>query len=204
MRRRLPMLGVPMLLLVMGLGACARQPMYDGPEAGTSTSPPSAECDATSTPSPPAVSDVPTTDTSFFTQQSRLDDMATKVTGIGARYPQVFAGVELAPDHSRIIIFRIPSASFDAAVRAALPGDPVSIDDAPHSARELNKLLNRVTADATYWKSHGVPLYWMSPQVDGSCLQIATSDPLHARPLFRLRYGPAPIELIHGEQGVAY
>ena len=42
----------------------------------------------------------------------------------------------------------------------------------------------------------------MSPQVDGSCLLVATSDPVRAKPLFRVRYGPAPIELIHGDAAV--
>jgi hypothetical protein len=196
------MLGVPLLLLVVGLGACARPPRDDGPEAGA-PSPAAAVCDATSTSPPPMVSAPPTTDTTYYTQQGRLDEMAAAVDRIGARFPQVYAGVELAPDHSQIIVFRIPSAPFDAAVRAALPGKPVGLVDAAHSARQLNALLNRVSADESYWKSRGIPLNWLSPQVDGSCVQVATTDPVRAKPLFRLRYGPAPIQVIHGEAAVA-
>jgi hypothetical protein len=203
MMRRLPMLILLVMLPVAGSGACARQPMRDGPEIGANApSPASAGCDATSTPSPPAFSAPPTTDSSFYAEQNRLDDMAAKVTSIAAHYPRVFAGVELAPDHSGIIVFRVPSAPFDDAVRAALPGDPVSIVDAPHSARELTTLLDRIWADRGYWTAHGVPLNWTSPQVDGSCVLVATSDPARAKPLFRLRYGAAPIQLIHGEAPV--
>lgn len=203
MSRRMTM-PVVSALVAVSLAGCAGLSVRNGPEIGASAPPPaSAGCDATSTPSPPEVSVPPTTDTGYYAQQGRLDDMAAKVTRLGARYPQVFAGVELAPDHSRIIVFRVPSAPFDAAVRAALPGDPVSIVDAAHSARELATVLDRVSADRAYWKAQGVPLNWMSPQVDGSCVLVATSDPAHARPLFRLRYGTAPIQVTHGEAAVA-
>jgi len=181
MRRPLPTAVVLVLSPVLGLGACARPAMRDGPEAG-----------------PPPVA-VPTASaSSFYAQQGRLDEMAGRVARIGASYPQVFAGVELAPDHSRIIVFRIPSAPFDAAVRSALPGAPVSIVDAAHSARELNKLLDRVSADLAYWKGRGIPLNGMSPAVDGSGLRVFTTDPARARPLFVQRYGSAPIQLVAG------
>ena len=195
------LLGV--LLLVLGLAACARPAVYAGPEAGASTpSPASGGCDATSTPSPAYFSAPPTTDSSFYTQQGRLDDMARKVTQIGTRYPQVYAGVELADDHSKIIVFRVPSAPFDSAVHAALPGDPVSIVDATHSARQLNTLLNRVVRDEDYWAGRGIPIFSLSPLVDGSCVQVTTTDPVKAKPFFRLRYGAAPIQMIHGAPAV--
>ncbi len=145
----------------------------------------------------------PTTDPTFWSEQNRLDEMADKVTVIAKRYPEIYAGVELVTDHSKIIVHRVPSAKFDAAVRAALPGDPVSIVDASHSARELNKLRERIYADSKYWEAQGVPLYSGSVPVDGSCVQISTSDPARAKSLFRLRYGSAPIQLIHGRPAVA-
>lgn len=199
MRRQL----LSVLLLVSGLAACARPAMYDGPEAGANT-PPTASggCDATNTPSPSYPSAPPTTDSSFYARQDRLDDMAQKVTRVGARYPQVYAGVELADDHSKIIVFRVPSARFDSAVRAALPGDPVSIVDATHSARELNTVLDRVLHDEDYWTRRGTPIFSLSPLVDGSCVQVTTTDPVKAKALFRLRYEAAPIQVIHGEPAV--
>jgi hypothetical protein len=180
---------------------CAREATGIPRAAGSSSPSASAMADCSSvSPAPQSTfKPPPTTDPSFWTAQANLDDLAAKITRFGARFPQAYAGLALETEYGRLAVYRVPSAPFDTALRAEFPAAPLRLVNAAHSARELANLRDRVLGDEAYWKRKGVALNALSPLNDGSCLQVGTSKPDRARPLFRERYGPAPIQLIHSE-----
>jgi hypothetical protein len=136
------------------------------------------------------------TDPGFWQRQARLNGFAARVTTLGGRFPAAYAGVALEPEHDRVVVYRVPSAAFDAALHADLPGAPLRVVDAAHPAEELNRLVTRIGAELPYWQERGVAVHVISPRTDGACVEVGVADPDRARPLFAERYGAAPVRVV--------
>jgi hypothetical protein len=121
-----------------------------------------------------------------------LTEAATRVETLAAAgHGGYYAGLEVAAPG--LIVYRIPGDGLDGAVRAALPGVPVSFRDAPHSRNELTELAQRLLADRAYWAAQGVELWTVGARHDGTGVEVGTpaGDKLLAGA--PVKYGPVPI-----------
>lgn len=197
------------LLLVVGLiGGCADQrggsgPGGSGPDpadqaAGASAAPAAAEwqTEGCATPRSPAVTH--TAGVTLPLSDERLDALINKVQAAGeARFAAVFAGVEVVPEQVRMIVYRKPSAEFDAYLRAEAGGECVIVRDAAHNQAELVALVNRITADMAYWRARGIAINTVGPRHDGSAVEVGTQNVIAAQVELPKRYGTAvPIKVV--------
>ncbi|MGD9527179.1 hypothetical protein [Pseudonocardia sp.] len=106
------------------------------------------------------------------------------------RFPQLYAGV--ATEDARVLVYRKPSAEFDAALRELrLPAPTVPLD-APYSAPELEALASRVVADIPYWREQGIDVMSVGARYDGTAVDVGTPQPERLAPLLPGRYGTTP------------
>jgi hypothetical protein len=69
---------------------------------------------------------------------------------------------------------------------------------ARHSEKELSALGNRVSADMTYWRAHGVQVSFVSVKSDGTFVEVGTTDLARARRELPSRYGTAaPLHIVY-------
>jgi hypothetical protein len=138
--------------------------------------------------------DMPLTD-------QRTQDLATKVTQAGeGQFAAVYAGLELTPDQLRLIVYRKPSAEFDAYLRTAAGDGCLMVRDAPHSQAELLALVHRISDDFGYWRKRGIAINSVGPNHDGTGVEVGTQNITAAQVELPMRYGMAvPIKVV--EQG---
>jgi hypothetical protein len=124
-------------------------------------------------------------------QQTAAEDAAMQVDRMGReRFPDVYAGVELR--EQRVLIFRLPSAPFDQAVRELqLPAEH-ELHDAPYSARVLEELAQRVVADIEFWKGQGIQIMSVGSRPDGTAVEVGTPQAAQLAPQLPGRYGTNP------------
>ncbi|MGE3285751.1 MAG: hypothetical protein AB7J32_06555 [Pseudonocardia sp.] len=106
------------------------------------------------------------------------------------RFPQVYAGVQT--EDTRVLVYRKPSAEFDAALRELQLAVPAAALDAPYSAPELAALASRVVADIPYWRTQGIDVVSVGARHDGTAVDVGTPQPGQLAPLLPGRYGTAP------------
>jgi hypothetical protein len=182
-------------VLLLALAGCARpdEASGGGPVAtagcATATSPPAMTIDGTPQPA----------------NQNALDDLAGQVQSAAqTRFADVYTGLELRSEQNRLRVYRVPSAAFDAWLVKAFTADCVEVVDAAHSARELNALVDRITGDQAYWQAQHIPISTISPRVDGSGVDVTTTEVARAAEALVQRYGTAvPIAVVYGEPPTA-
>ncbi|GAA1277980.1 hypothetical protein GCM10009677_35210 [Sphaerisporangium rubeum] len=163
--------------LITALTACAAPGTPSG-DTGASPEPPTAPTSHPATTNP---------------AQSQLLTLAGRVTEyLRQTHPAQYAGVAL--DGAKLVVYRIPSTSLDASLAAKFPDAPLTLHDADHSARQLEALAGRITADIDHWNRQGVPITTVAPLVDGSAVEIGTTDVERATAELPERYGPAPLK----------
>ncbi|WP_182881245.1 hypothetical protein [Microbispora sp. H10949] len=129
--------------------------------------------------------------------QVKLARTADRIDAILRRdFPRHYAGVVLAPSGRRLIVYRRPSATLDAALRRRFPGAPVQIRDAPHAARELDALAARVRGDIGYWRRRGVSVTSVAVRPDGTAVEVGVTGVARASAALRRRYGSAPLKVV--------
>ena len=187
------MLRGPLLVgaLLVALAGCAQpdNAASGGPvqTAGcaTATSPPAMTIDGTPQPA----------------NQEALDALAGRVEPVAkTRFAAVYTGLELRSAQNRLRVYRVPSGAFDKWLTGAFADDCIEVVDAAHSARELNALVDRITGDIAYWTSQHIPIGTVSPRVDGSGVDVTTTQVARASTALVQRYGTAvPITVTYGE-----
>ena len=188
---------------VLVLAGCAHggTPGTPGPPAGTHGVVRTAGC-ATAT-SPPATS---IDGTPQPANQNDLDELANRLQPYAqAHFADAYTGVELRSEQDRIRVYRKASAAFDAWVLREFAASCVEIVDARYTAVELTGLVQRISADAPYWQSLGVPMNLVSVNPDGSGIQVGTTEVERARRELARRYGTGiAITVVYAEPVVAY
>ncbi|GGK68100.1 hypothetical protein Sme01_13300 [Sphaerisporangium melleum] len=145
---------------------------------------------------PPSVGPSPSRPSGTSGQQD-LAALAGRVEGyLRQRFPGQYAGVVLDVRGRQVIVYRRPSAALDAALRREFPGAPLRPRDAAHSARELDKIARRVTADVPYWAARGITITSIAVLPDGAAVEVGTSDVAKATRELPKRYGRAPLKII--------
>jgi hypothetical protein len=113
------------------------------------------------------------------------------------RFAASFAGLEVDQARVRVIVYRVPSASFDDFLRASAEDSCVVVRDAAHGVAELTAWHDRVVADLTYWAAQGLRITTVGSRHDGAGVEIGTRDPEATRSGFLARYGDdAPLVFI--------
>jgi hypothetical protein len=191
------------LLLVGLIGGCAGQQGGDAPGAPDQAGappPPAGEWQTAGCATPRSPMVTQTAGVTMPLSDERLDSLIKKVQGAGpARFGAVFAGIEVVPEQVRMIVYRKPSAEFDAYLRAEAGDECVIVRDAEHSQAELMALVKRITADMSYWRGRGIAINTVGPKHDGSGVEVGTQN-IAAQVELPKRYGGAvPIKVV--EQG---
>jgi hypothetical protein len=188
------------LLLVGLIVGCAGQ--QDGGEA-EAAAPASAgtewRSDGCATPRSPVVTHTAGVDMPLSDEQ--VEALVKKVTEAGqARFVAVYAGLEVMQGQVGLVVYRRPSADFDAYLRAQAGSQCVVVRDAAHSQAELQALANRISGDFAYWRDRGIAINTVGSRHDGSGVEVGTQDVAAARVELPKRYGTAvPIQVV--EQG---
>lgn len=108
-----------------------------------------------------------------------------------------YAGLEVDQVRVRAIVYRVPSAEFDDAIRYAAGEACILVRDAPHALTELTAWHDRVVADLPYWAGRGVRVATVGARHDGTGVEVGTQDMARARVEFPFRYGrSAPLVLV--------
>lgn len=184
-------------VLLIALAGCANPANPANPgnaEAGgpvstagcaTATSPPAMTIDGTPQPA----------------NQEALDALAGRVESVArTRFAGVYTGLELRSEQNRLRVYRVPSTAFDSWLVGAFKDDCLEVVDAAHSALELDALVSRITGDQAYWQAQHIPISTVSPRVDGSGIDVTTTQVARASPALVQRYGTAvPITVEYGE-----
>ncbi|MBY8874276.1 hypothetical protein K7640_20815 [Micromonospora sp. PLK6-60] len=196
---------VGLAAMIVAVGGCAREAggaADAAPEAGGT---PGVEGCATP-PSPPE--SVVTAGATMYPESDELSEALGSIQQAGeSTFRDVFAGLETVPEQGYVIVYRLPSARFDAYVRDVAAGQCVLLRDAAHSAAELSALQDRITDDMDYWRTRGVDVNAVGPRHDGSGVVVSTLAVARARAELPKRYGTAipiiieqggPVELLGG------
>jgi len=124
-------------------------------------------------------------------QAGAVNDAATVVDRLGReRFPEHYAGIEITD--GRVLVYRTPSPAFDDAVRSKNLNVPVDLRDAPHSARELQALADRIATDLGYWRGEGFEIFSIGARYDGTAVEVGALRPEQLAPRLVERYGPTP------------
>jgi len=121
---------------------------------------------------------------------AELGSVISKIEAAGkGAFAGSFAGVEVDQERVRAIVYRVPSAAFDAFVRRAAVDACVVVRDADHSTKDLMVWHDRVLADLPYWTDHGVRIVSIGARHDGTGVEIGVRDAVRARRELLARYG---------------
>ncbi|MBB2910335.1 hypothetical protein FHS43_001598 [Streptosporangium becharense] len=127
---------------------------------------------------------------------AELDAAATRIDDYLRRdYPGHYAGVVLDTAAPAVVVYRRASAELDAALRGRFTGVPLRLRDAPHSARELNALAERVRGDADHWRRQGITITSVAARPDGTAVEVGTREVAKATVELPERYGRAPLRV---------
>jgi hypothetical protein len=143
----------------------------------------------------PVISDWP--------NEGKLSEWAAAVAHEGQQnHPDVYAGVEINVVANTVIVRRIPSATFDEAVRGLLPpAATVRYIDATYSERQLTGWAATVVADTDYWRKHGIELNLVAAK-PGLCVEVGIDDPARDTAAITARYPGRPICVEHAGKAV--
>jgi hypothetical protein len=123
-----------------------------------------------------------------------IDDQATLIDELGrGRYSDLFAGIDVSD--GQVAVYRTTGdgwRAFDDAVRGLGTAVPVAIREAPYSAVELDRLVQRIVADREYWAGQGVAISSVNARQDGTSVEVGSADSARAGQLLADRYGPVP------------
>ncbi|MEU4476152.1 hypothetical protein [Micromonospora sp. NPDC023888] len=114
------------------------------------------------------------------------------------RWPKAYAGVAVDVPVQLLLVQRIPTLGFDAAVRGLVPGMTVRFADARYPRLTLDAWVADISADYDYWQRRGVPLRHVSA-APGQYVEVGTDDPQHDAGKIRAHY---PHMTLHVVQGV--
>lgn len=111
-----------------------------------------------------------------------------------AQFPQSYAGVRLAHDRRAVVVYRLPDAGLDAAVRSRYMPVPVEIVNASFSLDQMKNAVARIVDDQGYWRGRGLTVNGAAPTTDGTgvLVFIAEENP-GAEGLLRRHYPAMPI-----------
>jgi hypothetical protein len=125
-----------------------------------------------------------------------VNDLARRVEKLMTqRYGDQYAGVDVSS--GRVVLYRKPSSQVDAAARALPGGSTMVIRDAPHSARELQRLRDDVLADAEQLRSLGIVVNSVAARHDGTAVEVGTAEVQRMRRELARRFGAtAPIRVV--------
>jgi hypothetical protein len=103
------------------------------------------------------------------------------------------------PVRRSLVIYRVPNAELDAAVRARLSATNVDFADARWTAAHMDELSDKVMADRGYWRDRGVAVNGAGPIYDGSAVEVMIDGaPGRHQTAFDERYGPHAVKLVTG------
>lgn len=131
---------------------------------------------------------------SDYPNQAALDGYAATVQDLGRRsYPSVYAGVEVDPAADKVIVHRRPDPAFDRAVRERVPGEQLTIQDAPQTEVQLVAWVATVSTDQAYWQARGITINRIETVPGGSCVKVGVSDPGRDQADIVAHYAPMPV-----------
>ena len=121
-----------------------------------------------------------------------------------ADFKDVYAGVEVVSEDSRVRVYRKPSGAFDDWIRKTFAERCVELANAKHSAAELATLTAKVEGDIGYWAELGINITGTAAKQDGSALVVGVEKDVVGRAKKELpeRYG-TDIPIIIEENGPA-
>ena len=124
-----------------------------------------------------------------------LADVLARVESVGrADFPGSFAGLEVDQREVLGIVYRVPSADFDAFLRAEGAEVCLEVRDARHDLRTLLMLQERIVADLAHWRAAGIEIGTVGCRHDGTGVEVGTRQVAAAEDQLPRRYGPeAPI-----------
>lgn len=140
--------------------------------------------------------------TSMPVTPPELDAAMTRIRDAGrTRFPDSYAGLEVDQRQVHTVVYRVPSAEFDAFLRDIGPGVCVIVRNAAHPAGVLDALRKRVTADLPYWAGRGIRVNMVNARHDGAGVEVGVGpdDLARARTELPGRYGPTAPLLVVGQ-----
>jgi len=183
------------MLAVLLVGACAQQMTIGGPADSEGGPNPQVggewRTDGCGVPRSPEV--VETGGAAMPLTPADLEAVLSRISQEGpARFADSYAGLEVEPEQVQAVVYRVPSAAFDAFVRAVAGNACVVVRDAVHTAAELGRFVERIGSDLEYWQGRGVRISSVGPIHDGSGVRVGTPDVMLAEVELPKRYGVQP------------
>ncbi|XVV06885.1 hypothetical protein ACQPW3_16495 [Actinosynnema sp. CA-248983] len=160
---------VPVVLLAVALGGCAR--------AETGTPPPAPPTTTSDAP------DLRDNDPALQSAAQALEPMLKQ------KFRGTYSGLEVNGADGAIVVYRVPDEALDDAARAAAPDVRLTFKDAVYPLSKMEDVVERLNADAEYWKTQGVQLTTWGPASDGSGVNVTTVAGESDRAKLVERYG---------------
>ncbi len=124
------------------------------------------------------------------TSQSDASEIAQQISSHAeAHYAEVYADAALQETGPPVRVYRKPSPSFDAWVRATFSNECIELADAAYSAKELESWSSRVSGDEGFWDEHGINLASVGTDPVHGVVRVGASDVEKLRRLLIERYG---------------
>ncbi|GHE00509.1 hypothetical protein [Streptomyces alanosinicus] len=149
---------------------------------------------APATPAKPRSIAPATPDSSGPPDQQKLDAAAAAIEHLGASQPDSFTGLAVDNPGNRVIVYRKPRATFDAALARLRTGVRIDKRDAPRSIGELTATRDHVTAlmgHTTGYTIVSVSDGSVNSYTDGVVEVGVTGDLSRAKKELRARFGDA-------------
>lgn len=106
------------------------------------------------------------------------------------RFPDHYGGLVL--EGERAVVYRRPSAAFDASLAAEFPTLPLVVRDAAYSEATLLAATQRIARDLAVWNARGLGIHTVGPLPDASGVQVGVAgagQAERARKLLTQAYG---------------
>ncbi|MEU0549804.1 hypothetical protein [Micromonospora sp. NPDC005979] len=147
---------------------------------------------------PPPATATPNPGQSEWPGQQEVMDAATVVDDAApSRWPDAYAGVAVDLPAHLLLVRRIPTPGFDAAIRAMVPAVTVRFEDAVHSARLLDGWVEKINTDYDYWQRRGIPLHTVGAE-PGQYVEVGIDNPRRDAGKIRARYPHMVLHIVHG------
>ncbi|GAA1417539.1 hypothetical protein ACFQZ4_39670 [Catellatospora coxensis] len=189
------------LLIAAALTGCAGQE-----KAADEAAAPPPTLDGAGTPgcglARPTPSPIETAGSTMWPTSASLDDVLGRIGVAGeGRFAEHFAGLEVVPEKGHAIVYRVPSADFDAFVTREAGNECVYLRDAAFGRATLQTLADRVINDSAYWRKQNIQINSTSAGNDGTGVTVGVlpADVARARAELPKRYGTA-VPIIIEEQ----
>jgi hypothetical protein len=192
--------GTLLAAAVFALAGCA------GPVAGPTPGRPPASsgsafvrtigCATATSPSPTTIDGTP-----WPANQDALGKLVGRIQPYAmGHFADVFSGMELRGEQNKVRVYRKPSAAFDAWVLHDFAADCVEMVDARFNETELAAMRDRVSDDIEFWRAKGLPINSVAAAIDGSGIEVTTTEVERAKAELAERYGPdLPIKVSYGK-----